>query len=542
MRGRARFLLPALLLALAALLLLPGAALARPGGGESYSGGGDSGGGGGDGGGGLVYLLVRLWIELVIRYPVIGVPATILIITIVVIRRRRKGAAGSQMWDSGSVRQRQPPTRPRGRDLDAIRTLDPQFSVVLFEDFAYALYARAHQARADAKALEALSPYLSEGVRQSLASRPPAGVPVTAVVVGALRVLGLEIPRAAPPAAAATPPPPADPLAALQASARAAGSRSPGSGLPPPPPPPPGGRFEVQLEIESNLTTGEGAAARTQYVVERWQLVRAATARSRPPESVRTFHCPNCGAPFEGEGGRCSYCGQVVTDGRFDWSVERIDLVRAEERPPALTQTVAEVGTDFPTVFHPQLAARRVELLREDPAVTDETLGARLRLIYGELNAAWTGMDLKLARPFVSDSLFGYLQYWIDAYRRQGLRNVLENMRVTDAVLVKVLRDKYFDSLTYRVWAAGRDYTAEQATGKVVAGRPQQDRTYSEYWTLIRGAGVRGAPRTDLNCPNCGAPLDINMAGHCAHCGAEITTGRFDWVLSKIEQDDSYTG
>jgi hypothetical protein len=76
----------------------------------------------------------------------------------------------------------------------------------------------------------------------------------------------------------------------------------------------------------------------------------------------------------------------------------------------------------------------------------------------------------------------------------------------------------------------------------VVSGNPKVDRFYSEYWTLIRGAGVRGAPRTDKSCPNCGAPLDVNMAGECEHCGAKVTRGEFDWVLSKIEQDDSYTG
>jgi hypothetical protein len=32
------------------------------------------------------------------------------------------------------------------------------------------------------------------------------------------------------------------------------------------------------------------------------------------------------------------------------------------------------------------------------------------------------------------------------------------------------------------------------------------------------------------------------MAGECEHCGAKVTRGEFDWVLSKIEQDDSYMG
>jgi hypothetical protein len=31
------------------------------------------------------------------------------------------------------------------------------------------------------------------------------------------------------------------------------------------------------------------------------------------------------------------------------------------------------------------------------------------------------------------------------------------------------------------------------------------------------------------------------MEGNCAYCGALVTAGDFDWVLSRIEQDDSYT-
>ncbi|MEM9490626.1 MAG: hypothetical protein AAGC55_15880, partial [Myxococcota bacterium] len=60
---------------------------------------------------------------------------------------------------------------------------------------------------------------------------------------------------------------------------------------------------------------------------------------------------------------------------------------------------------------------------------------------------------------------------------------------------------------------------------------------------LIRATGVRGAARADRACPSCGAPLDqVNMAGTCEYCGSHLTSGEFDWVLSKIEQDDSYRG
>ncbi|HEV7504158.1 MAG TPA: TIM44-like domain-containing protein [Thermoanaerobaculia bacterium] len=499
-------------LAFLAILLLPVVAFARPGGGQSYSGGshGSSGGSGG-GGGGCIFLIFQLWLELIFRHPLIGIPLTIVVIAVFISYQKRRGAASSQAWDSAPAptpMAYQAPASRASRDLDDVRQLDPEFSVVLFQDFAYALYAKAHKARSNPRDLESLSPYLGQSARDQLAQRRPVGAPVSGVVIGAMRVVSLSIPTggAAPAASADTPQP----------------------------------QVIVLLEFESNMTVG---AEQTHYVRERWRLVRDVGVQSKPPEQVGSFHCPNCGAPFGPEGGdRCEYCGQVVSGGKFDWSVASIDLLQLEERPPALTSDVQEMGTDLPTIQHPALNTRWAELVRDDPAVTQDALAARFGVIYDELNAAWTKGDLAAARPYVSDGLFDYLRYWVTAYHTQGLRNVLEGMRIVQWKAVKIIRDRHYDSLTIRLWGSGRDYTVRQATGELVSGNPKRDRLYSEYWTLIRGAGVKGAPRTDKTCPNCGASLDVNMAGDCEHCGAKITSGAFDWVLSTIEQDDSYTG
>jgi hypothetical protein len=471
----------------------------RPGGGHTYSGGssragssfGSSpriGGGpllgaGGCGIGGCFMLLVIIVVVLIVLYLI----------------NKNRGGGGPPAPPAGQG----PPGAPPSQDLDAIRAIDPEFSAVLFEDFAYALYAKAHESRANRQELDALAPYLSAESRGELASRPPAGAPVSGVVIGAMRAVDLRLPTG--------------------------GEPRPQIGL--------------VLEFESNMTVGAGTGDATQYVRERWRLVRDAAVRSRPPEAVRSFHCPNCGAPFgPGGGDRCEYCGEVVSGGRFDWSVTSTEPLEIESRPPALTGTVDEVGADWPTVEHPALAERWAELQQADPASGEQALAARLQLIYAELNPAWTALDLRPVRGFVSDGLFDYLQYWIAAYRHQGLTNQLRDMRLTRWQLAKVIRDRHYDALTFRIWASGRDFTVRQATGEVVGGNPNADRDYSEYWTLIRGAGVRGAPRADKNCPNCGAPLEVNMAGQCTHCDAKITSGEFDWVLSKIEQDESYSG
>ena len=87
----------------------------------------------------------------------------------------------------------------------------------------------------------------------------------------------------------------------------------------------------------------------------------------------------------------------------------------------------------------------------------------------------------------------------------------------------------------------GLDYTVNKA-GDVLSGSRETPRRFSEYWTLIRGRHP-GERRGDGDgCPSCGAPMQLTMAGNCEHCGTHLTLGEFDWVLSKIEQDESYRG
>ena len=103
--------------------------------------------------------------------------------------------------------------------------------------------------------------------------------------------------------------------------------------------------------------------------------------------------------------------------------------------------------------------------------------------------------------------------------------------------------DAWLESVTVRIFARMRDWT-EDASGKVVGGSRSEDRIFSEYWTFIRTAGKPARPRAELeSCPSCSAPLDkVNESGVCGYCDAKITGGDFDWVLSAIDQDESYRG
>ena len=387
---------------------------------------------------------------------------------------------------------------------EPILKTDPDFSVAVFEDFAYELYAHAHCCANDRRQLDKLAAYLSSDAIETLQGRR---APVLQVVVGALRVEGIRTKRAS---------------SDLDEAA---------SGHPEP-------HQHIAVRIESNLMFEQQTLA----CVEHWLFARLEGVRSRAPVRTHTWPCPSCGAPWVAtdDGRRCASCGQPTNAGRFDWAVEQIWVESATSVGQTLTGTVEEAGTSEPTVVDRDAHRALASIAVDDPNVTLETISARAAMIYSRLNQAWNAMDMSAARGLVTRSMLDYLRYWTDAYKRQGLANRLDGAVLHEVKLAKATRDRYYDSITLRMFADGLDFTLD-AKGNTVGGSPTTRRSYTEYWTFLRSSARKGPVVATPSCPSCGAPLAISDGGTCEHCQAEVENGSFDFVLSKIEQDESYS-
>ena len=187
-------------LAIAPLLLLAVDAHARPGGGSSYSGGsrgggggfggggGSYGGGGGGGGGGDALGAVVWFIFSDLPWPLKLIVVGAIVVVFVVSKVRR---SGMQDWSSSAPATYTPQPRwnppvhalSTRRRLEGLRNFDPDFSVILFEDFLYALYSTTKYSAAGR--MDRLSAYLAPDVLARLASSPAAEVHT--VIVGAVR-------------------------------------------------------------------------------------------------------------------------------------------------------------------------------------------------------------------------------------------------------------------------------------------------------------------------------------------------------------------
>jgi len=279
---------------------------------------------------------------------------------------------------------------------------------------------------------------------------------------------------------------------------------------------------------------------------ERWTFSRPGGAQSPGPDKLRALSCPSCGSTADpGLTGACPSCGTARTEGSSSWRVTRI-VVDHSERAPDLHISLGggrEPGLDNATVRHPKVAQRKKAFEARHPDTTLAAEVERLSAMFVQLQSAWTKGRWEEARPLMSDALFTANQGWLDQLDGAGMRNRTVGMKVSRMDVCDVQTDAWVESVTVRVYASCLDWTERKDTGEVCGGSNTERRIFSEYWTFVRTIGAR-RESTDLQaCPSCGAPLDkMSMSGVCGYCDSKVSHGDFDWVATRISQDDDVVG
>ncbi len=493
------------LAALAALSLTTEDALARVGGGQSFSTGNrGGGGGGGDIGGEIAGELIWLLIRLVIAWPEVGVPLLLVVVGVIAWNARNQDAphlhiGRERARDDGPPRPRRAAAR---QDAFApLREADPAFSRPVLEDWVQLVHARAWAAaRGEEANWEALAPFVSAGARKSIDQNVPEGTEVDEIVLAGAAWSTVTVNF---------------------------------------------GRHLARVRLTSSRRERRSGQDLRYFVEETWTLSRAAGAVSLEPEAARRLGCPSCGAAVACDTmGRCTNCGTPITEGQLQWQVVevRVHTRRPLPAPELGGGSLEEPGYGAPTVTAPDLAAQLRAFTGRHPDFKGPDWEARVRHTFLALQAAWSAGRWADARPYTTDAVFNTFRFWIDRYAHAGLRNRIEDVEVEALQVVRVELDAWYEAVTVRLWAHGRDWV-EDGAGKVVSGNARQPRRFSEYWTFLRAVGTGAASGDPARCPSCGAPLDqVNAAGVCGYCDSVITTGRFDWVLTRIEQPEVYTG
>jgi len=375
---------------------------------------------------------------------------------------------------------------------DRGRSIDPSFSEVLFLERAVLLVTRLFEAAPQKRELATLSPYIEPRVAKELLARFDDVVEVKGVTAGHVAI-GL--------------------ITTIDAQLI----------------------VRVRLQLNRHVRSQKGDDNTSFYSHEEWTFARPTRgAVVRDDDVIDRFGCPGCGSAVDTDTlGRCAHCQTALHAGGADWTVIRITVLEELNKGPLLTQNVQEMGTWDATVKDATVERDALTVLGDEER---DRVERRARELFTNLQARWSRGDLDGLRPFETDALFQSHRFWLEEYKRQGLKNVIGHLVIDRVELCRVIRDGEHVVAMCRIAASCTDVIVN-AWDIAVAGSATKQREFTEYWTFVKHHDAPGSASL-TTCPGCGAPLSINQAGICASCQRKVTLGRFDWVVSRIEQDE----
>jgi predicted lipid-binding transport protein (Tim44 family) len=263
---------------------------------------------------------------------------------------------------------------------------------------------------------------------------------------------------------------------------------------------------------------------------ERWTFGRGPAARTAVNGGVIAARCPACGAELRlALDGTCAHCKASVTNGSVDWVV--VDV-----QPAAYVGYSADSSLG---VAAPSIPEGVAVLTAADKDFSLGVFEGRVKTAFLALQDAWCKQNLDAGRAFMSPGAYFTWSAQLETMAAEGRRNVMENVSVSAIQPVRIIHGRVFDDLTVRISAAAADFEIDQ-NGKIVFGDRSVE-PFMEDWTFQRSVGVATSnkPGTLENtCPSCGAPVSLTQIGECRYCKAAVTSGKFDWVVSRIDQED----
>jgi hypothetical protein len=173
-----------------------------------------------------------------------------------------------------------------------------------------------------------------------------------------------------------------------------------------------------------------------------------------------------------------------------------------------------------------------------DPAFSEAAFLVAVERVFFAVLEAWTTLRPSLAQGVMAAAIFQQLRTQVLDYQGRGRRNLLEGLRLVSANVAGARSQGGIDTLTVRINAESSDYDVEAASGRILEG-DQQLREWTEDWIFQRPSSLSTAtPGTvaALTCPACGAAVTVDVTSICPFCGAAVVSGRFGWLLTRIER------
>ena len=180
-----------------------------------------------------------------------------------------------------------------------------------------------------------------------------------------------------------------------------------------------------------------------------------------------------------------------------------------------------------------------IETLKEkDPNFNEQALLEKVGNQYIQMQDAWQDKHWEPMRAIMTDALYNQMARQLQTLIDAKQTNHVDRIAVLETRIVRYAVEGDNDVLVVRLSTRITDYTTDDRTGAIVSGSNTRELFMVYDWKLMRQKDKKTLAQptvTQISCPNCGAPLDINHTGKCPYCGTVVTLSDHDWALSAIK-------
>ena len=178
------------------------------------------------------------------------------------------------------------------------------------------------------------------------------------------------------------------------------------------------------------------------------------------------------------------------------------------------------------------------QIQRRDPAFDVNRFVDHFKVAFVHIQQAWMQQNMSSVMHFVTDGIYEKFMVQFAEQQRQGFREQLTQIRVSETRLAWFGASGPFEVLCVAVQASMVDQRVDLKSGRRLQGIATTQ-SFAEIWSFVRCRGTQTKADRSLlagRCPNCGSPVELNQFGHCQACGSVLRSGAYDWVLSEITQ------
>ena len=141
--------------------------------------------------------------------------------------------------------------------------------------------------------------------------------------------------------------------------------------------------------------------------------------------------------------------------------------------------------------------------------------------------------DLTPVLDLLSDRVFDEMSQDVASLVARDAVQHFDGLAPTRITVAAADRGPEGDAITLRIEAVALSYLGSADAGGYSPGGPG---AFTEFWTFSRTAGATSPSAMRLECPTCGAPIDVDTGRICHYCRTLLPAphAQTGWVVAAI--------